>query len=89
MLISLHAMVDLKGAKIVAEKIRQAVEEKPFRSGDNRVNITVSCGVASFRKDDARKTPFERADEALYLAKRGGRNRCCSEDQVKQNIEVN
>jgi diguanylate cyclase len=81
--------VDLKGAKIVAEKIRQAVEEKPFRSGDNRVNITVSCGVASFRKDDARKTPFERADEALYLAKRGGRNRCCSEDQVKQNIEVN
>ncbi|MCW8889287.1 MAG: diguanylate cyclase [Sedimenticola sp.] len=75
--------VDLKGAMIVAEKIRQAVEEKPFRSGDNRVNITVSCGVAAFRKGDGRKKPFERADEALYLAKRGGRNRCCSEEQVK------
>lgn len=77
--------VDLKGARIVAEKIRRAVEEKPFRSGDNRVNITVSCGVASFRKGDARKTPFQRADEALYQAKRDGRNRCCSEDQVKLN----
>ncbi|MCW8943547.1 MAG: diguanylate cyclase [Sedimenticola sp.] len=75
--------VDLKGAKIVAEKIRRAVEEKPFRSGDNRVNITVSCGVAQFRKGDGRKNPFERADEALYLAKRGGRNRCCTEEQVK------
>ncbi|MCW8949017.1 MAG: diguanylate cyclase [Sedimenticola sp.] len=75
--------VDLKGAMVVAEKIRKAVEEKPFRSGENRVNITVSCGVASFRNGDARKTPFERADEALYLAKRGGRNRCCTEEQVK------
>lgn len=74
--------VDLNGARSVAEKIRQAVEEKPFRSGDNRVNITVSCGVASFRQGDARRSSFERADEALYRAKRGGRNRCCTEDQV-------
>ena len=75
--------VDLKGARAVAEKIRSAIEEKPFHSGNNRVNITVSCGVASFRDGDGRKTPFERADEALYLAKRGGRNRCCTEDQVR------
>lgn len=75
--------VDLKGARAVAEKIRSAIEEKPFHSGSNRVHITVSCGVASFREGDGRKTPFARADEALYLAKRGGRNRCCSEDQVR------
>lgn len=75
--------VDLQGARTVAEKIRQAVEEKPFHSGESRVNITVSCGVASFRKGDGRKTPFERADEALYLAKREGRNRCRTEEQIE------
>lgn len=75
--------VDLQGARIVAEKIRQAVEEKPFHSAENRVNITVSCGVAAFRKGDGRKTPFERADEALYLAKREGRNCCRTEEQIR------
>jgi len=73
---------DLEGARSVAEKIRLAVEQKPFRSGNSRVNITVSCGVASFQQGDGRKTPFERADEALYLAKRSGRNRCCTEKQI-------
>ncbi|MCW8906570.1 MAG: diguanylate cyclase [Sedimenticola sp.] len=75
--------VNLKGARAVAEKIRTAIEEKPFHSGNNRVSITVSCGVASFREGDGRKTPFERADEALYLAKRSGRNRCCTEQQLR------
>lgn len=75
--------VDLKGAKMVAERIRGEIEAKPFHSGDNRVNITVSCGVASFREGDGRKTPFGRADEALYLAKRSGRNRCRTEEQVR------
>lgn len=74
---------DLKDAKSVAEKIRQAVEEKPFKSGSNPVRITVSCGVATFQKGDGRKAPFERADEALYLAKRSGRNRCCTEEEVR------
>ncbi|MCB1879167.1 MAG: diguanylate cyclase [Gammaproteobacteria bacterium] len=78
---------DIGGAKSVAEKIRQAVEQKPFRSGSSRVNITVSCGVASFQQGDGRKAPFERADEALYLAKRSGRNRCCSEVQEKSNTD--
>ncbi|WP_260295444.1 GGDEF domain-containing protein [Sedimenticola hydrogenitrophicus] len=80
--------VDLTGAGSVAEKIRRAVEEKPFHSGDNRVNITVSCGVSTFHKGDGRKSPFKRADEALYLAKRQGRNRCRTEDQVEKNRAV-
>ncbi|MCB1850691.1 MAG: diguanylate cyclase [Gammaproteobacteria bacterium] len=74
---------DLNAAMSVAEKIRRAVEEKPFHAGDNRVVITISCGVSTFREGDGRKTPFERADEALYLAKRTGRNRCCSEHQIE------
>lgn len=73
---------NLNDALSVAEKIRHAVEQKPFRSGSNRVNITVSCGVASFQQGDGRKSPFERADEALYQAKREGRNRCRSELQI-------
>jgi len=74
---------DLDAAKSVAEKIRKAVAAKAFHSGSNRVNIMVSCGVAAFQKGDGRRSPFERADEALYLAKREGRNRCCTEEQVR------
>lgn len=78
---------NLNEAFTVAEKIRRAVEQKPFRSGNNRVNITVSCGVASFQPGDGRKSPFERADEALYLAKREGRNRCRTELQIAKSSQ--
>jgi diguanylate cyclase len=73
---------DIQSAHGVAEKIRSAVQEKPFHSGDKRVTITVSCGVASFHEDDSMQLPFERADRALYKAKGDGRNRSCLESET-------
>ncbi len=69
----------VQSAYKVAEKIRKMVEDKPFHSGGNQVTVTISAGVATFRKGDSRKDPFARADEALYKAKREGRNRCYKE----------
>ncbi len=70
---------DIQAAYKVAEKIRKMVEDKPFHSGENQVTVTLSAGVSTFRKGDQRRDPFARADEALYKAKREGRNRCYKE----------
>jgi diguanylate cyclase (GGDEF)-like protein len=61
-----------EGAMILAERIRAAVEEATFPGG---LKITISIGVAA-TDDEARFTSLmEKADEALYEAKDGGRNR--------------
>ncbi len=65
------------GAQILADRIHHAFETRPFASlGPNR-KITVSIGIAAdtARSDQVAKVLMARADEALYVAKRNGRNR--------------
>ncbi len=69
----------VEDAIALAEKLRHNVEQCKFRYGDSPVPVTVSCGVAGFRPGEEPETVFQRADLALYNAKRSGRNRCCSE----------
>jgi diguanylate cyclase (GGDEF)-like protein len=63
---------DLKSATVLAERIRKAVEEFTF---DQVGKITVSFGVTQFKKDDTEDTIIKKADDAMYEAKRNGRNR--------------
>ena len=60
----------------VAERLRQRIEQLGFHSQKRPVKVTVSCGVTTLRHGDTPASAFERADSALYKAKRGGRNRC-------------
>ena len=62
----------LEGAKMVAEKLRRAIESHHFSTVGR---VTSSFGVTALRTDDTIKTFIERCDEALYEAKEGGRNR--------------
>lgn len=65
-------------AAIIAERIRQAVEEYEFVLGAQLVHITVSGGVSSFPEDSlSKKEIVEKADKALYEAKQKGRNKIC------------
>lgn len=68
-------------AKIVAEKLRQAIESlKIEHKGCERGYLTISCGVAAFNENDKHnqwKDILYRADKALYIAKQSGRNRVC------------
>lgn len=57
------------------EKIKNVVKNIPFRFKDDKVEITISIGVTLFRSGDSSMDVFERADQALYEAKNGGRNR--------------
>lgn len=70
----------LEAAQRTAEKLREAVEGRPFRAGSERLNVTVSVGVAAFGPGDAPQRVFDRADRALYRAKEAGRNRIRSSE---------
>jgi len=69
--------IDGSGAKLVAERIRRAVAGTPFRLPDGReIGVTVSLGIACYpRCAEDVGDMLRRADQALYAAKQGGRNR--------------
>jgi diguanylate cyclase (GGDEF)-like protein len=63
---------DITGAAALAEKIRSAVEQCLYPIAGR---ITVSLGVAELSCNETDAVLVKRADEALYAAKRRGRNR--------------
>ncbi len=73
---------DLKGAKQAAEGIRSYIDNAVFTYSDSQIPLKVSIGVSTFEPDDTADSIFERADKALYLAKRAGRNRVKSQDDL-------
>jgi diguanylate cyclase len=46
-----------------------------FLSGDEKLLITFSAGVAQMRPHESGAEAMKRADKAMYLAKRAGKNR--------------
>jgi diguanylate cyclase (GGDEF)-like protein len=63
-------------ARNVADKIRSCIEKTRFHIQDESICVTVSLGVTEVISSDAEpETPFIRVDEAMYRAKRDGRNR--------------
>ncbi|MFH1282458.1 MAG: GGDEF domain-containing protein [bacterium] len=74
----LMPMTDKFSAKIVAERIRQAIESHEITLQDTQVKITVSVGVASFPSDGINSNIILNcADDMLYEAKRTGKNKVC------------
>ncbi len=65
---------DNKGARLLAERIRQNIEALLF-TNPKGLSVTLSLGVATLAADDTTRSLFERADEVLYQAKKTGRNR--------------
>lgn len=67
----------LHGAQAVAESVRMAVSQAKLVRSDNKKpigEITVSAGVANYRRGEDEMEFIHRADEALYRAKNNGRN---------------
>jgi diguanylate cyclase (GGDEF)-like protein len=72
----LVVQADSASAAVTAERIRAAVMASPIALGSGEIHVTISLGVAAL-PPDGRTGPelLAAADQALYAAKRGGRNR--------------
>lgn len=64
--------IPAESAAQLAEKLRGLVEEADFPVAGH---VTISLGVAQFQADDTPRSLAKQVDDALYRAKRGGRNR--------------
>jgi diguanylate cyclase len=63
-------------AVLIANQVRSAVEALRFHFRGTPVRVTVSCGLTKLQENDAAGAAFDRADAALYRAKRNGKNLC-------------
>ncbi|MDA8124232.1 MAG: GGDEF domain-containing protein [Deltaproteobacteria bacterium] len=67
---------DLAGARVTAERLREAVAEAAIETERAVLHVTISIGVSEMGPaDDLLDAVLKRADDAMYQAKRGGRNR--------------
>jgi len=75
----------IEAARLVGERIRMAIGERRLvkRSTNEPLGqVTISSGIALFELGEPVQKFLRRADEALYHAKRTGRNRVCSEKDL-------
>jgi len=69
----------LEESSMIADRIRRLVEQTAFQVGQAQINLTVSLGISNFpsHRATSKEELVKMADQALYEAKRGGRNRVC------------
>jgi len=73
------------GAALVAEKIRQHIVGEPVMVNGQRIDLSISLGVAQWHPEQGHwGEVVKQADEAMYLAKRSGRNRVRTGSQINQ-----
>jgi len=70
---------DIKGAMILAERLRNEISKKAFKTHGGTLNITASFGVTGWNKRNqdnkiSSDVMINRVDQYLYQAKNGGRN---------------
>lgn len=61
-------------AEVVAERIRVTIEGQSFRQVDPQLRVTISLGCTEFRRNESLDAMLARADQAMYKAKKKGRN---------------
>ncbi len=84
-------LTDLDGAFRFADNLRKTISLKELRNKttDEKLGqITVSAGLAQFDLGEPISQFIVRADEALYMAKHGGRDRVVSQVELEQTVLV-
>ena len=76
------------GAAVLAERIRTSVEQENIVVEGRNIPVRVSIGVATLAAEEVESIDqlLSIADRRLYLAKNGGRNRICVDDDGKSHF---
>jgi len=78
---------DIKTACKIAQRLCDDISSQPFLTDSQKISVTSSIGIANFPVDgDSPDELFSIADATLYEAKKNGRNRIHSSQQVTGNI---
>lgn len=74
----------------IAEEVRSAIETHPFKATHmNTIHITASLGVSTYPETVSSSDElYSKADQALYRAKREGRNMVCSNTHQTETATV-
>ena len=80
---------DQATAYVIAEKLRRLVKELQFPGSKPPISVAASFGVAALAPGDDIDSLLHRADQALYQAKRTGRNRTCIAPEPEARERLN
>ncbi len=75
----------LEDAQLIAEQLRENIENNPHLRQHAKRKVTLSLGVTEAQNDDDADSLFKRVDDALYQAKNKGKNRVVSSNEVEIN----
>ena len=75
-----------EGVRLIAERLRQAIQNGNVLIGKCKVNLTISAGVDCGVPYGSVEEMIKNADEALYKAKEDGRNKVVSFDELKDKV---
>jgi diguanylate cyclase (GGDEF)-like protein len=76
------------GAAVLGERIRSAIEKEQIKVDNRLIPVTVSIGIATLAAEAVESIDqlLNIADQRMYLAKNGGRNRICVSDDGRSHF---
>ena len=76
---------DIEQAMASMTRLQRALTKRFFMGNNEQILITFSAGVALYQESDDQASVLHRADQAMYLAKKSGKNKTMTENDIKVN----
>lgn len=84
----LQPETSVESAEVCVQRIRAELERTAFEGLPAELRVTLSAGIAQYQHADSVTNLIDRADRALYQAKRNGRNRVMKAEMAEAGVSV-